>query len=221
MVSKDELLDKVWGGVTVTDNSLQRAISTLRTILREGGMESAVRNFPRNGYRFCVELEERISSPRKEAKADASPLSVARQAITDQRWQDAVTQYEKADGESPLKGEDLDRWSLALQCVGKPSDAIPLLVRAVAEHTNAGHPDLAASSARDAVGHSRRARRDRGLEGMDRAAQDLAAAAPESRAIGQILWMESRIAAVEAQPREALSKADAAYKFGRDHGYRN
>jgi tetratricopeptide (TPR) repeat protein len=31
--------------------------------------------------------------------------------------------------------------------------------------------------------------------------------------------MESRIAAAGALPHEALGKADAAYKFGRDHGY--
>ena len=55
VVSKDELLDALWPGVTVTDNSLQRAVSTLRGALREGGMEDAIRSFPRNGYRFLVD----------------------------------------------------------------------------------------------------------------------------------------------------------------------
>ncbi|MEH2513327.1 DNA-binding winged helix-turn-helix (wHTH) protein [Nitrobacteraceae bacterium AZCC 1564] len=219
VVSKDELLDAVWGGVTVTDNSLQRAISTLRTILREGGMESAVRNFPRNGYRFCVELDERTPSPQSELAPDASSLSAARQAAAERRWQDAVAQYEQADGEASLTGEDLDRWSLALQCVGKPSDAIPLLVRAVAEHTKAGRPDLAATSAVTlSTIHGERGEMAVSKGWLARG-QDLAADAPDCRAIGQILWMESRIAAVEAHPHEALRKADAAYKFGRDHGY--
>ena len=31
VVSKDELLDNLWAGVTVTDNSIQRAVSSLRT----------------------------------------------------------------------------------------------------------------------------------------------------------------------------------------------
>jgi DNA-binding winged helix-turn-helix (wHTH) protein len=224
VVSKDELLDAVWGGVTVTDNSLQRAVSTLRTILREGGMESAVRNFPRNGYRFCVELDERAPSPRNESKLeilkpDASSLSAAGKAVTEQRWQDAVTQYEKADADRLLAGDDLDRWSLALQCVGKPSDAIPLLVRAVAEHTKAGSPDLAATSGVTLSAIHAERGEIAVAKGWLARAHDLAADAPDCRAIGLILWMESRIAASEAHPHEALSKADAAYKFGRNHGY--
>ncbi len=52
VVSKDELLDNVWPGVIVTDGSLQRAISLLRATLREGGMDDAIKSFPRIGYRL-------------------------------------------------------------------------------------------------------------------------------------------------------------------------
>ena len=38
VISKDELLEAVWPNVTVTDNSLQRAVSTLRAALRKGDM---------------------------------------------------------------------------------------------------------------------------------------------------------------------------------------
>ena len=54
VVSKDELLDTLWPGVIVTDNSLQRAISTLRSALRDDDMYKAIQSFPRNGYRFCL-----------------------------------------------------------------------------------------------------------------------------------------------------------------------
>jgi len=63
VVSKDELLDALWPDVTVTDNSLQRAVSLLRSALRKGGMEDAVRNIPRAGYRFCIESENAVSAP--------------------------------------------------------------------------------------------------------------------------------------------------------------
>ncbi len=196
VVSKDELLDAVWGGVTVTDNSLQRAVSTLRTALREGGMESAVRNFPRNGYRFCVDLDEQTSPPR-QTPAAAAPSSAAQQAIAEQRWQDALTLYEGMDREAPLAGADLDRWSLALQCVGKPSDAIPLLVRAVAEHTKDGHQDLAASSAVTlSTIHGERGEMAVS-KGWVARARDFVAHVPECRAVGQVLCVESRIAAME------------------------
>ena len=69
VVSKDELLDALWPGVTVTDNSLQRAVSTLRGVLREGGMEDAIRNFPRAGYRFCS--SRRSPRPRREIASAA------------------------------------------------------------------------------------------------------------------------------------------------------
>jgi DNA-binding winged helix-turn-helix (wHTH) protein len=49
VVSKDELLDALWPGVTVTEGSLQRAVSTLRAVLREGGMEETIRSWWRRG----------------------------------------------------------------------------------------------------------------------------------------------------------------------------
>ncbi len=56
VVPKEELLDKVWSGISVTDSSLQRAVSMLRATLREGGLPNAVQTFARRGYRFCEEL---------------------------------------------------------------------------------------------------------------------------------------------------------------------
>ena len=135
VVAKDELLDALWPGVTVTDNSLQRAVSTLRGALREGGMEDAIRSFPRNGYRFFVDEQPEEAEPRSETDSTPRNVAAARQAVADRRWNDAATHYEKIDKAGALEGEDLDRWALALQCSGKPADAIPMLVRAVAAHT--------------------------------------------------------------------------------------
>ena len=54
-LSKAELLDALWPGVTVTEASLQRVASLARGILRQGGMEGALRNLPRFGYRFRLD----------------------------------------------------------------------------------------------------------------------------------------------------------------------
>jgi hypothetical protein len=131
VVSKDELLDALWPGVTVTDNSLQRAVSTLRGALREGGMEDAIRSFPRNGYRFFVD-EKPDDAARADVRAgSAAPdVAAAREAVAEQRWSDAATLYDKLDNGGSLPGEDLDGWALALRCLGRPSDAVPVLVRA-------------------------------------------------------------------------------------------
>src|SRR6478735_12564202 len=56
VVSKDELLDALWPGVTVTDNSLQRVVSVLRNTLRDGGVEAALKNYPGKGYRFLSDI---------------------------------------------------------------------------------------------------------------------------------------------------------------------
>src|SRR5690349_17729768 len=53
VVPKEELLNELWDGATVTDGSLQRAVSLLRGVLRDGGAEVVVQTFARRGYRFC------------------------------------------------------------------------------------------------------------------------------------------------------------------------
>jgi DNA-binding winged helix-turn-helix (wHTH) protein len=53
-VSKDELLDTLWPNVTVTDASIERAVSLVRSELRKGGCEKAIQTRPKLGYRFVL-----------------------------------------------------------------------------------------------------------------------------------------------------------------------
>jgi DNA-binding winged helix-turn-helix (wHTH) protein len=217
VVSKDELLDIVWPGVTVTDNSLQRAVSTLRGVLREGGMEDAIRNFPRSGYRFCADPEtDKSGLAHKGAESASSGLEAARRATLEQRWNIAASLYSK-DGDA-LSGEDLDRWAFALQCLGKPSDAIPVLLRAVAAHTQLGNKESAAASA-VALSTIHLERGEAAVaKGWLARAHDLTAAATDSSAAGLVLWMQSRVAASEGHPQQALELAETAYDLGRRRG---
>jgi DNA-binding winged helix-turn-helix (wHTH) protein len=223
VVSKDELLDTLWPGVTVTDNSLQRAVSTLRGVLREGGMENAIRNFPRAGYRFCVDLdiaetEDGEIGPTEHAADTAHELQAARQAAAEHRWNDAASLYGNADIADPLAGQDLDRWALALQCLGKPSDAISVLVRAVTAHSQAGNDNLAAASA-VALSTIHLERGEIAVsKGWLARAQELISAIPESLTEGLLLWMQSRVAAFESDTQQAFDLADAAYNFGLRRG---
>jgi DNA-binding winged helix-turn-helix (wHTH) protein len=213
VVSKDELLDALWPGVTVTDNSLQRAISTLRGVLREGGMEDAVRNFPKSGYRFCVDAPETgIVDAGAEGVAN---LDAARRAISEQRWSDAVALFGEHDATGELGAEDLDRWALALQCLGKPSDAIPILVRSAALHTQADQRDLAAVTA-VSLSTIHLERGEAALcQGWLARAQDLVATSPESPSAGLTLWLASRIAAFQGDLQSALDLAERTYALGR------
>ncbi|TIT93264.1 MAG: transcriptional regulator, partial [Mesorhizobium sp.] len=72
-LSKDELLETLWPGVTVTEASLQRVASLARGILRQGGMETALRNLPRFGYRIC--LDQPPVSENRPADAGGKPSS--------------------------------------------------------------------------------------------------------------------------------------------------
>jgi DNA-binding winged helix-turn-helix (wHTH) protein/pimeloyl-ACP methyl ester carboxylesterase len=55
VVSKEELLDRLWPGVVVSDASIQRAVSLLRSAIDDDGR--LIRTVPRRGYRFVAAVE--------------------------------------------------------------------------------------------------------------------------------------------------------------------
>lgn len=75
VVPKEELLDKLWADVVVTDGSLQRVVSMLRAVLREGGLPEAVQTFSRRGYRFCAELNESAPAASVARAPSTAPLA--------------------------------------------------------------------------------------------------------------------------------------------------
>lgn len=56
-VSKNELLDAVWSGVIVTEDSLTQAVHDLRRVLGDAG-QNLIRTVPRRGYRFAKDALE-------------------------------------------------------------------------------------------------------------------------------------------------------------------
>lgn len=216
VVSKDELLDTLWPDVTVTENSLQRAVSMLRGVLREGGMEQALRNFPSKGYRFSVEAEREAAEPVSVVVQTPLADDDADRAIGQQRWHDAIAIYERREreGDAALGGQDFDNWGMALQCLGRQPDAIPVLVRAVSTYAKEGAVDSAAQCAVSlSVLHFER---NEGAiaKGWLSRGQGLIADVAESKATGRVLWMQSRFAGGEGDMQAAIDLADAAHNFG-------
>jgi DNA-binding winged helix-turn-helix (wHTH) protein/TolB-like protein len=71
-VAKDKLLDAVWPGVVVEENSLTQIVSTLRQVLGETRAENRyIATVPRKGYRFVGEVSERTASARPAVPATA------------------------------------------------------------------------------------------------------------------------------------------------------
>ena len=76
LVTKDELLDALWPGVAVTENTLTRAVSELRRALDDTpGAPRCIETVPRRGYRWIaptgVEASPGESVPRPAGRAVA------------------------------------------------------------------------------------------------------------------------------------------------------
>jgi DNA-binding winged helix-turn-helix (wHTH) protein len=213
VVSKDELLEAVWPHMTVTDNSLQRAVSALRAGLRKGGMNGAIRNVPGKGYRFCIDQEcgQQVQAARMGAAEEPDLRTRAQRAAAAQAWDEAATLFEKADTIGPLGGEDLHQWALALQCTGKTDVAIPILVRAVAAHTRSANVPRAVADAITLSGLYFERGQAAIAKGWLAQADDWAAETRDPATTALVLWMKSKVAAFDGEPEQALSLADAAY----------
>jgi len=77
VVEKDEIIQDVWDGAAVTDNSLARSISGLRKVLEDDAREAqAIRTVSSIGYRFICPVEQvEASEPTSPAVEDAgTPL---------------------------------------------------------------------------------------------------------------------------------------------------
>lgn len=147
VVPKRELLEAVWPGVIVTDASLQRAISLARAALAELGVPDAIRTYARQGYRYVAdELPHAEASPEPLASdgAGASVLERAQRAYEAGAWEEAIAAFREVDDLEGLRGDDLQRWAHAAQCLGRPAEALPVLERAVAAYSARGDARRAA-----------------------------------------------------------------------------
>src|SRR4051794_5071355 len=70
LVTKDEILDKVWPGVIVEENTLQVQISALRKAL--GPDRNVLKTISGRGYRFVAEIDP----TRDEEQSEAAALEV-------------------------------------------------------------------------------------------------------------------------------------------------
>jgi DNA-binding winged helix-turn-helix (wHTH) protein len=214
VVSKRELLDAVWADVVVSDGSLKRAVSLIRSALRSGGMADAVRTYARNGYRFDT------PGLREGAEGGAAPLpgalAEARAAYRDGRWSDAVTAFVRADAHHTLAAADLERWAETAQLAGRPADAILPLERAVAAHAAARDPHGVARGALAlAQIHFERMEISVG-RGWLRRAGSVLPDAPLSREHGTLAGLRSRFAVGAGEYGQAVAEAERAVEIGRE-----
>src|SRR5690349_3373530 len=59
VISKNELVDQIWSGAAVTDNTLEQCLAEIRKVLRDNSRNPLfIKTVPRVGYRFIGSVEE-------------------------------------------------------------------------------------------------------------------------------------------------------------------
>jgi DNA-binding winged helix-turn-helix (wHTH) protein len=201
VVGKDELFDALWPDVIVTESSLQRVASLARRALAAGDMADAIRSHSKHGYRF----EAPAAAP-----ASGQTLAEARAASRDKHWDVAARLFAAANAQSPLEPADLELWAAACQCMGRPAEAVPALLRAIAAYQQSGEATLAGRAAVTIA----RIEFDRGAhalaEGWIERAASLAATSEDEALRAYLGWIRAVFASIAGNATEALALASAA-----------
>ena len=76
LVTRQEVLDRVWAGVYVTDNAVARVIAQVRRVLGDSAKASRyIETVPTRGYRFIVPVTPRYAVPVAVVPATAGPAA--------------------------------------------------------------------------------------------------------------------------------------------------
>ncbi|ACB76563.1 winged helix-turn-helix domain-containing protein [Opitutus terrae] len=214
VVSKDELLQALWPGVIVTDSSVMRAMSLVRSALRAGGAANLIDTFSRQGYRFTGELLDGVPAPRRNQH-----LARAQAACARGRWEQALQAYRRAHDDRGLPAADFEQWAQAALCVGQPDAAVAPLERAVAAYIQNADRAGAARAALTLANVHLEARAPAVAKGWHRRAGGFLRDEPsETREHGLHAWLTARIALFEGELAEALRCAERAEALARRVG---
>lgn len=119
VVSKDELLTKLWAGSHVSEASLSRAISLARRAIDDSSRsDPLIRTHMRVGFRFCGDVHDVASEPHPSSTLDRSlPMksSYARDGRTHIAYQ--------VLGSGPVDLVVVHGWTLSMQSVWEEPDA--------------------------------------------------------------------------------------------------
>ena len=78
LVTKDELIEHLWQGAAVTDNTLEQCLAEIRKVLGDDSRHPRfVKTVPRAGYRFIGEVEESDSREESAAAIEEAATSEA------------------------------------------------------------------------------------------------------------------------------------------------
>ncbi|RYG87484.1 MAG: hypothetical protein EON59_07280 [Alphaproteobacteria bacterium] len=164
-VTRENLMERCWSGMTVGDDSLNRAIGELRRVMREAGADWTVDTVPRIGYRINNSSDDtapvlpaaRLNLDRRRVLAGSAALTLAAAAgivwiATGRPRRNAEVETLIAEGRQALREQLPYRNRNALVALGEaaskaPEDAEVLGLLAIAWRDEAEFASAADASA--------------------------------------------------------------------------
>ena len=217
VVPKDELMDALWPDLTVTEASLQRAVSLARSALAAGGLDTAIRSYVRHGYRFAIDEPGLGPGAPKDETADLEVAAARRLALV-RDWAGAAELFDRISRSRELEPADIDLWALSVECRGRPVEAIPMLARAVTAHVAVGQSARAARAAATLAKIELERGAAAAAKGWLERAESLLSQEEDDATRAYLLWMRSRIATFGGRAEEALDLASSALRLAEASG---
>lgn len=96
VVSKNEIIDAIWGGRAISDATLGSRINAVRQAIGDSGkLQSLIRTMPRRGFRF---VGEAIAHSNSGATSSAADVTITQKDTADIAAKQEVTFCKAADG---------------------------------------------------------------------------------------------------------------------------
>ncbi|HTU63755.1 MAG TPA: hypothetical protein VMF89_35065, partial [Polyangiales bacterium] len=193
-------------------------VSLLRTTLRKGDFEHALKSFTGHGYRFS--LDQPDLAPLLPAAAPEAPAHTAeaRTAAAARDWSSVIERL-RACPEPALSASDYELWAFALECLGRPGEAAPILRIAVERYeAHGGRAEAAQCATTLAKIHLERSEPAVARGFLARATALLSSEQDANHARAYLLWMQARFEAFEGRPEAALERAEQAHAHAETHG---
>ncbi len=202
LVSKEELLDEVWGNRFVSESALTSRIKSARQALGDDGRtQSMIRTVHGRGYQFVPFVTDSEALPEppspsgdvqtdKPPAAPAPDLAAARTSFARARWREARTAFAVV-GVEALSTEDLERWGDAAWWDSEMIECIAIRQEAFRRyHRDGDHRSAARVAIALSDDYLHRGSSTVAMTWLERAS-DLLVTTPECRESGQLLRLQS------------------------------
>lgn len=102
IVTKDELLDRFWPGVNISENTLTRAVADIRKALGEQASEPQyIQTLARRGFRFISDSSVERSAPEDDPFQAWVQGKLALDSLNPEKLSGAIAAFERAVMELP------------------------------------------------------------------------------------------------------------------------